>query len=61
MKIEQINEPQWSITVTEKERQALEAIFGNMADAYLITMLGDNRLSDFVLNFYKLVAYPYQK
>ena len=58
MKIEKVNEPQWSITITEKERQALEDIFGNMADVHLIKMLGDDRLSDFVLNFYKLVAYP---
>lgn len=57
MKIEIVNEPMYCITVNEKERQALEDIFGNMADMHLIKMLGDDRLSEFVLNFYKLVAY----
>ena len=57
MKIENIQEPVYRITVDEKERQALEDIFGNMSDTQLINMLGSARLSGFVLNFYKLVAY----
>ena len=57
MEIENITEPMYRITVNEKERQALEDIFGNMADTHLINLLGNVRLSEFVLNFYKLVAY----
>jgi hypothetical protein len=55
MKIEKVNEPQWSITVTEKERQALEDIFGNMADCHLDSILGNRKLSRFILEFYELV------
>ena len=59
MKIEQVLQPQWSITVTEKERQHLEDIFGNMGDFHLGKMMGDSRLSEFALEFYNLVAYPH--
>ena len=55
MKIEKVNEPQWSITITEKERQALEDIFGNMAACHLDIILGNRKLSEFVLEFYELV------
>lgn len=57
MKIENVNEPMWQITVNKKERQALEDIFGNMADVHLIKIMGNDNLSEFVLNFYKLLAY----
>ncbi len=56
MKIEKVNEPQWSITVTEKERQALEDIFGNMATCHLQDIVGDIKLASFVLDFYKIVS-----
>ena len=56
MKIEQINEPQWSIIVTEKERQALEDIFGNMANCHLQAIMGSTKLERFVLDFYKTVS-----
>ncbi len=56
MKIEKVNEPQWSITITEKERQALEDIFGNMASCHLQDIVGDTKLASFVLDFYKTVS-----
>ncbi len=56
MKIEKVNEPQWSITVTEKERQALEDIFGNMANCHLRDIMGDTKLESFILDFYKTVS-----
>ena len=55
MKIEKVNEPQWSITVTEKERQALEDIFGNMANCHLQAIMGSTKLERFVLDFYSTV------
>ncbi len=51
MKIEKVNEPQWSITITEKERQALEDIFGNMASCHLRDIMGSTKLEHFVLDF----------
>jgi hypothetical protein len=56
MKIEKVNEPQWSITITEKERQALEDIFGNMASCHLRDIMGSTKLEHFVLDFYKTVS-----
>ncbi len=56
MKIEKVNEPQWSITVTEKERQALEDIFGNMANCHLEAIVGSTKLERFVLDFYNTVS-----
>ena len=56
MKIEKVNEPQWSITVTEKERQALEDIFGNMSNWYLQSIMGSTKLEHFVLDFYNTVS-----
>ena len=56
MKIEKVNEPQWSITITEKERQALEDIFGNMASCHLRDIMGDTKLESFILDFYKTVS-----
>ncbi len=56
MKIEKVNEPQWSITITEKERQALEDIFGNMASCHLRDIMGDTKLESFILYFYKTVS-----
>ena len=55
MKIEQTSEPQWSITVTEKERQALEDIFGNMASCHLRDIMGDTKLERFALDLYRTV------
>ena len=55
MKIEKVNEPQWSITVTEKERQALEDIFGNMANCHLQAIMGSTKLERLVLDFYNTV------
>ena len=56
MKIEKVNEPQWSITVTEKERQALEDIFENMDNCYLRDIMGDTKLESFMLDFYNTVS-----
>ena len=56
MKIEKVIEPQWSITVTEKERQALEDIFGNMTICHLRDIMGDTKLESFTLDFYKTVS-----
>ena len=56
MNIEKVNEPQWSITVTEKERQALEDIFGNMANCHIQAIVGNNKLERFVLDFYNTVS-----
>ena len=56
MKIEKVNEPQWSITITEKERQALEDIFGNMASCHLRDIMGSTKLEHFVFDFYKTVS-----
>ena len=56
MKIEKVNEPQWSITITEKERQALEDIFGNMTSCHLRDIMGDTKLASFTLDFYKTVS-----
>mgnify|MGYP003594267549 CR=1 FL=1 len=56
MKIEKVNEPQWSITVTEKERQALEDIFGNMTSSHLRDIMGDTKLERFTLDFYRTVS-----
>ena len=56
MKIEKVNEPQWSITVTEKERQALEDIFGNMSSYHVQAIMGDTKLDRFVLDFYNTVS-----
>ena len=56
MKIEKVNEPQWSITITEKERQALEDIFGNMASCHLRDIMGSTKLEHFVLDFYNTVG-----
>ena len=55
MKIEKVNEPQWSIIVTEKERQALEDIFGNMDSSHLRDIMGDTKLERFALDFYRTV------
>ena len=55
MKIEKVNEPQWSITITEKERQALEDIFGNMSHCHLQAIMGGTKLERFVLDFYNTV------
>ena len=55
MKIEKVNEPQWSITVTEKERQALEDIFGNMANCHLQAIMGSTKLERFIFDFYNTV------
>ena len=55
MKIEQTSEPQWSISVTEKERQALEDIFGNMSNWYLQSIMGSTKLERFVFDFYNTV------
>ena len=55
MKIEQTSAPQWSITVTEKERQALEDIFGNMTSSHLRDIMGDTKLERFALDFYRTV------
>ena len=51
MKIEKVNEPQWSITITEKERQALEDIFGNMASCHLRDIVGSTKLEHLFLDF----------
>ena len=51
MKIEKVNEPQWSITITETERQALEGIFGNMTKGHLQDIMGSTKLEHFVLDF----------
>ena len=56
MKIEKVNEPQWSITITEKERQSLEDIFGNMNSCHLRDIMGDTELARFTLDFYKTVS-----
>jgi translation initiation factor 2 alpha subunit (eIF-2alpha) len=55
MKIELVNTPEYSLTLTEKEAQALEDIFGNMADRYLRQMLGNSNYSEFVMDFYNLI------
>lgn len=57
MKIETVSEPMYCITISEKERQVLEDIFGNMTDVYLNKMLGNTKHSEFVLEFYNLLAY----
>ena len=56
MKIEKVNEPQWSITITETERSALEGIFGNMAKCHLQDIMGNTKLEHFVLDFYNTVS-----
>ncbi len=56
MKIEKVNEPQWSIRITETERQALEGIFGNMAKCHLQDIMGNTKLEHFVLDFYNTVS-----
>lgn len=55
MKIELVNTPEYSLTLTEKEAQVLEDIFGNMSDYYLRQMLGNSNYSKFVMDFYSLI------
>lgn len=55
MKLELVTTPEYKFTLTEKEAQALEDIFGNLADCYLKQMLGNSDYSEFVLDFYNLI------
>lgn len=56
MKIEQVQQPMYSLTLMADEVQALEDIFGNMGSGELKALMGDANHSTFVNNFYRLLT-----